>query len=523
MRVRRYDWQGVSMPANLQAYRIQQIDGTSVRTVVSSPFRKKFVDYLASIDYGSVLLDGGNDDEVEIFSNSFKNPRCNPGFEKRRCEGEIVVADYDVFKSHIEASCYKVTSRRLLSTPMITSKSGNFLEPLRFQEVTSRALRPTGNVTKDWCSTDFTSNLETLSDTVVVRHEELTTSKASMEEVFGISGQALENQMIDTLFGDCVNPIMVQSTLANANNGEMDLLTELAEVPDTVRSIVNGLTAMKALFLSAKHKQFSLTQTSLARTQKLREIHRSQGRFLSKKDFIKANGNLRGYHKQRTKFLNNTQRKKDAEDFYDKLGLAEAADAFASVWLTYRYAISPIAYSISDYADALYKAGRFYASFDNKERLNLAIHPLFKGEAYIDNRVWIKRRYRVNSFLEDMRVVLNTNILNTAVELIPIWGIVANWFITVRDFMNSIDINPHYSQQAATASNRMVVDGELVSTDGLSRVSIKFDGYTRVKIKPVQHIGLYFRSDLNIKRQLDALAFGWVLTKGSKTNKDMLR
>lgn len=294
-----------------------------------------------------------------------------------------------------------------------------------------------------------------------------------------ISSIAFPNEKVIKI----LSPLMVldnaciTSALAEANNGYFDVLTEVAELPETLKWAYDLINQAKLATKAAKDREIKL--------------HRN---------------------------------------FRKKLMTAvEFATALSSVWLQYRYAIKPLAYSLADiqtvlmFYEHLFKTARNYESYHDewvssiKERAkSLGLHV----EYSIDEskfRVFIKRRYNAASVLQDRLRNFSVNPFATAWELVPL-SFVADWFVNVGDVLAAGTSLVAYAQESATASWKSA--GQFTFTDPNNpgpSIDVSYSSYKRQIINPSAHIELNWDPYVDLVRQLDAIALAWTFSKDEWT------
>ena len=152
----------------------------------------------------------------------FKKHRVvNGNFKKRKSQGEIIMAPYRVDNVKLSYQYGVVPS--------------NQRDP-RFQIVQPRSFRldPWGKIKFDseWESANF--GAMTFSMTSYLWDEGLVSPQSLG---WDISAKHVLDKFLALRVPDST---LVTSALAGANEGKMDLLTTLAEVPETIRSLLDG-------------------------------------------------------------------------------------------------------------------------------------------------------------------------------------------------------------------------------------------------------------------------------------------
>lgn len=265
---------------------------------------------------------------------------------------------------------------------------------------------------------------------------------------------------------------VVTSALASANGGEYDLLTELAELPETVRYLISIVKGVPELIKNFKRRS-EITRKAMLKKGKT---------------------------------------------------AVEIADAIASLWLQYRYAIMPILYSIEDVRGLLKHYKRVYAKFRSKTVFNEFLPDghmgySFSGTCTVTHRCFVKRAYSPEALIDALLDILKLNPIATAWELVPL-SFVVDWFLNIGDCIDALTGYNASIAEASTYSVKAEIDGTLKHPDGRV-INISTRAYRRSVIDPLAHVGLSLEFDLSWKQKLDALALIWGPV--SKNLKDVLK
>lgn len=296
---------------------------------------------------------------------------------------------------------------------------------------------------------------------------------------------------------DPIKGNLVQSVLADANTGALDILTAVAELPETVESIANGLRAVARITGEFKRREFALF-----------DKHRRKKERLTRR--LK---NLRHDNEKNRKLLRSQERLilKDLKDLADEL-----VSETASLWMWYRYEVMPNAYLIEDCIEYFRDIIRAFEKY-RKRVVDEGIQSFddildgWESNSLVtkEYRAWIKRSYSLGvNFADQVLKHMGTSALVTAFELVT-RSFVIDWFITVGDFLRAIVFQPTYDQQAASYSQR--TSGFSSSTHKATKASvvINVDGYERKIIDPCDFTGIYIDIGYDLVRQLDTFAMIW--------------
>lgn len=256
---------------------------------------------------------------------------------------------------------------------------------------------------------------------------------------------------------------LITGAIAEANNGIYDLLTELGEARETIGFLLSALSDLVKIIVRTK------------------------------RDLVRLNTNRK------------------ANIRFD--------EDLASLWLAFRYAVSPIGYSINDGLDLLnsqfsaYQTVRRGVSYDTEP-------VIFDGwtipSLKIIDRVFVKYRFSGDATLHNIKF----DPFATAWELTPL-SFVVDWFLNVGDLITSLSV-PANVQQQATSYSRQLKEQSFPVYHDMQPGHFNFEAafYSYLPFSPLCHIGLSFDVNLTWKRWLDALALTWTGTKRTLWSKN---
>lgn len=300
-----------------------------------------------------------------------------------------------------------------------------------------------------------------------------------------------------------LDPVLVTETAADANDNEFDILTEMAELPETVHSILGGFNALADIAKGLKRKEISITDSYDRYLDRI--TRRRYKEYLRRR----TKGRYRVMPLAEFKSKNSTRLRQETQ--------IEINDALATVRLTTSYTIMPLVYSIQDGLSAIERFEAVYRT-TRKREISSAIPTVdgytFKGKCEVTRRCWIKRSYKLPDTVSKLAAVLSADIIVTAWDKIPLWSIIADWFFTIGPFLKAIPWNPRYDQNKSTYSTKVEIDGEFVSLTDNSKFSISGSSYLREKINPTDHIGIYYNNEFDFKKAQDLAAFIWIKLRG---------
>lgn len=340
---------------------------------------------------------------------------------------------------------------------------------------------------------------------------------------------ALGNNIFQESDNQSQDHVFTQEVLAKANMGDLDLMTAAAELPKTIKSIVDGFYLIAKITRDAKRAEFKLAQSipdrikkELIRVKNL-EIQKALKRLPSFKQYSRSNpgATLPMYHEfirdRRDALRNSEEFMRKFESIVRARVLIEVAEATASVWLNYRYNIMPNVYLIRDAGRAIANYEKTYRRYSRKnpKKTDGSLAPELKHTHGFN--VVIKRQYELPDDLAKLSRALSADVLVTGYELVPLWSIVFDWFFTIGPMLRALSWNPKFKQNVSCAMYRSSCNGTLPVKDGdvTFYVDVSHEYFRREIINPNSSIGIYWNLELNWKRKLDATAFLFQGTKGS--------
>lgn len=188
--------------------------------------------------------------------------------------------------------------------------------------------------------------------------------------------------------------------------------------------------------------------------------------------------------------------------------------ALADLWLQYRYALKPIAYSIEDLGRTLLEYKRIFARFRDKVegQVELPEIPNWATSSTGLNytiRCMIKNQYTAEGLVDSLLDVIKLNPFSTAWELVPL-SFVIDWFVNIGQLI-TVWSSPDYSIQSK-ATYSVKIEGTVVFTHTQSnaRVNCTVNVYDRIVINnPGDYANLLLNIDLTLKQKVDGIALLW--------------
>lgn len=407
-------------------------------------------------------------------------PHPNYNFFRRQAEGEIVV------------SPFSRGAIRVVSEPATFEKPGNWAESATFVMEAFLPGLPGFRGTRFY----ITDRLFLLSSS-----HRFSTGQYRLQERGYLPPLHVEaKEVYDMMIKSHIDTGLVARTLADINKGTMDILTALAETPLLIQSILDGMKLLASMLKAAKRREIDLSAAhERVRLGNKRAFDKAVDRLNDRKSKRKPGQKvLSGPSYARLR-----QREVDRFNRANKRALIEFTDAVASVWLNFRYNISPTVYMINDLEDTL-AFKRTYLTRRNGYQKDYPL--ILAGSTHYYNcnhRIFIKRKIQSTGSLNSV----SANFAVTAWELVPL-SFVIDWFVNIGDIISAFSVASSFSEQGATWAERSIIDSDITNSDG-QRVSISGYVYNRIVIDPIQLTCLDFKWDMNASRYADSLALSW--------------
>lgn len=498
-----------------------------------------------------ILKESGSAPNVDFQYRADRITVKTPEFEKRCREGEIIINPYTTYFGYVRAEpTYEVTtSRDVGSSNLWGTRDSLFNFNLFWQG--HCPYQP--SMRRVYHSSSY-STMELLLDAGIWQRpstasrsiplvETTIRSSGSFAEFTNVSPSFVIDDIVDVSTTVSMDHIKIQECLASANAGDVDALTAIAELPETLQSIVDGGKMLKKIFLDWKkgifklHSRADALSKAIAQREYINYRKKKISKFPPYQKWLRRGSNRRldnpvlAYNTARKDFIDSIIERD--QWINQRIGRFKAqarhelADAFASVHLNARYNIQTNVYLLQDIGEAVMNYGSEFKRYREKkvtvgydfDRLFRGFDWSFSGTNLRTERVFIKRQYDVSDALKKLGRALMSDVVVTGVELIRLWSIVFDWFFTISNCLKAINWNPQYLQQGSSYSVKTEIEGTLsVNIDGKDQplnLEVKYNGYKRYVINPSASIGLYWDPDFSLIRQLDALAFFWSTNRGT--------
>lgn len=242
---------------------------------------------------------------------------------------------------------------------------------------------------------------------------------------------------------------LVNPTLEKLNAGVYDLLTELAELTSTIEYIFSALRRIVLAFIGMKSKEVKLAKKY-------------------------------GF------------------------GTKEFLDELAGLWMSFRYAASPIAYSIQDAQKVLAAQQRSFVTERGRKDVPFTFE--LDGYTFSGSLEW---RCFAKAKVQGGTVGLGLNPARTLWEVTPL-AFVVGWVLPVGSFLSAL-MPPSGAQQTVASLSYRVRNVEITYQHNGKTITVpnKIDIYKVKPITPFAEVDFWPQVHINWKRSLDGLALSW--------------
>lgn len=283
---------------------------------------------------------------------------------------------------------------------------------------------------------------------------------------------------------------MVTDVLADANTGTVDLLTSVAEAPETLKGILSGCMSIFRMYKEARKGELRLHN----KAKKVRlELDR-----------------LRAKSQADWKDVKEVERRLSRIKTLEK-NLRELLSAAADVWLQYRLNIYPNVKNIEASLEGLEQLQSKFIRYRNFRQIvwdGLEIPGWSRsGDLTIHHRCMIKRGAQEADIFGE---IFTSNPFLTAWELVPL-SFVLDRYMNIGSFIAALAPRNGNVTEGATVSWK--VSGAMTWTHDTSSASVTLDInlYKRSVIDPSSHICIPFPPSRSMSQHLDHLALAWNL------------
>lgn len=288
-----------------------------------------------------------------------------------------------------------------------------------------------------------------------------------------------------------VDAELVTQCLANANTGMVDLLTAVAEAPETFISIFNGCRTILRMFKEARKGDVRL----MNRVKKKRlELARLNAKTRSDFNDIRA-------------FERHMQNIRSIEQ-----SIKDLLTAIADVWLQYRLNIYPNVKMIEDALKAKDMLDKNFIRFRETGQGTITVPSMpgftaSRDTFNVTTRCFIKR----GAASADMKDLLfTTNPFLTAWELVPL-SFVLDRYASIGSLLAAFFGSPSSPKVTEGATFSWTIKDAVTYTHDITKstVTVELALYKRLVIDPNSFVCIPFPQNRTRNQNLDHLALSW--------------
>lgn len=298
----------------------------------------------------------------------------------------------------------------------------------------------------------------------------------------GISQQVVDGirrSTVQHILGSSpMDDALVTRVVGDAYSGVYDILTDIAELPDTVRTVHVQIERIAAMYDIAKGR----ADKAQRRLRVLRARYNKEHSSDAKRAAIK---------------------RKQKREIY------QVSKEISSLWLEFRYGIMPMVYSIQDATKWLQTTDYEYFKYraTKTEKVQVSIFG-YVTEVEVVHRAFAK--LRINSKVAGLKL----NPYTTALEKVKL-SLLLNWVCNVGDLLSAL-YEPNGVVEQKFSYSRQVVQGTVdlqSQVGGEIPPTVTFGLYDLRVIDPKKHLVFKFQNNMTLKRTVDAFALAWGRTR----------
>ena len=283
-----------------------------------------------------------------------------------------------------------------------------------------------------------------------------------------------------------ISDASVTTTLADANRGTVDMLTSIAEMPEFLRSVLQGCRTIVRMYGEARRKEFRLIN-------KAKTLRLEYARLQPDANFadIKQLEQLR--KKQRTILKQ----------------IEEVTSAIADVWLNWRLNIYPTAKTVEDSLKGLEQLDTKFMRF--RDRYDGPVKPprfdgwTLNGDFTVTKRCFIKRGAQAGEIFSQ---IFTSSLPSTAWQLLP-FSFILDRYVDIGTWI--VSLSPRNSKVTEGATYSWKYGGTItyVHDESGATVTVDLSYYKRVVIDPNSMSCIPIPDSRSWAQSMDHLALAW--------------
>lgn len=433
----------------------------------------------------------------------------NKPFRKRVAKGDMVVSNYQRLNAYLK---YRNGGKEtILGDPYVMYRYWSIVKDLGWTSP-DWLTKQTGSDSRGACPSGSSIAIgQRLSGGTSVIFGQTFQKKSITDTVSPYSvgwddsviQQFLDKGINELVERDLLNEV-VTATLAEANKRTVDMLTALAEGPETVMSIKTAVMEVIRLYKDARNGHLRIIN-SAKRVQRQHEARVYRINFESRQEWLAARNartrrNIEHKRQQAVK-----QARRDL-----KLAIKEFTDAVTQLWLTFRYGIMPNVYLVEDLIEAQTKPLEQFVRFGQARNIEIEppIMPGWETTGKIAGKLrgFDKRKFDLVAMASKE---YSWNVAVTLWELVPL-SFVVDWFVNVGDVLSALFGGTNEYLEASTISVKVEnAPITYMHPSSGATVNVDFRGYSRKVINPLHYCALRWDPYIDLVRQLDAASLSY--------------
>ena len=309
------------------------------------------------------------------------------------------------------------------------------------------------------------------------------------------------------------DPDFVQDTIASANERDVDLLTTVFELPETIISIGQTYKAVRSMIQRFISKKNLTDKERGAYLRRCAEARKSIIKKINEFSKLASKGRTPEIRERAEKSLDYWNRRLSELEKSKVQRLTSFADQISSAWLRLRYEILPNLYTCEGLAKTAETQWNQFTT--TRDKFEESYEPPivdgfeFSGTCTVNWKCMIKYGYAQAQNLRDLRKAFSVNAFLTVWELGKLTFVI-DWFFSVGNFLSARFGRPTLAvTDGMTLSSKLTIKGTYTHSSGVS-FKVDSEHYQRMVINQRDFSGIFLRIHLDWMRYADAgaLLFG---------------